>query len=203
MIHTTPFIIVDVETTGLEPRLDNIIEIAAVKMIGGQIVDEWDTLLNPRVFVPQEVTDITGITTDMLKDSPQFEDVAEDYLKFLGEGSVFVAHNAEFDKEFVNVHLMNSGREKMPHPYLCTFRLAKRVHPNLPKYSLGALTEVFGIDLPQAHRAIHDARATAELFHKFMRVLQDGGLKNLRDIPHIQNLPKEDKTQDDGQVSLF
>lgn len=204
MISKTPFVIVDVETTGLEPRLDSIIEIAAVKVLNGEIVDEWDTLINPGVFVPQETTDITGITTDMLDGSPKFIDIADDYLKFLGDGSVFVAHNVEFDREFVNVHLMRSEREKMAHPYLCTFKLAKQVHPNLKKYGLGALAEVFEIDLSQAHRAIHDARATAHLFNKFMRVLHDGGLKTIRDIPHIQNLPKEDSAGPvEGQGTLF
>lgn len=203
MIHKTPFVIVDVETTGLEPRLDNIIEIAAVKMVDGEIVDEWDTLLNPRVFVPQVTTDITGITTEMLEGAPQFADVVEDYMRFLGADSIFVAHNVEFDREFVNVHLMNEGHEKMPNPYLCTFKLAKTVYPNMKKYSLGELTKVLDVDLPQAHRAIHDARATAHLFNKFLRVLQDGGLKTLKDIPHIQNLPKEQNEMSDGQGSLF
>ena len=206
MIHKTPFVIVDVETTGLEPRLESIIEVAGVKVLDGKIVDEFDTLLNPGVFVPQETTDITGITTEMLEGAPQFQDVADDYLKFIGDGSdgaIFVAHNVEFDREFVNVHLMRAERDKMPHPYLCTFRLAKRVHPNLKRYALGELAKIFEIELPQAHRAIHDARATAELFGKFMRVLQDGGLRDIKDIPHIQNLPSEEGGEFDGQGSLF
>ena len=172
-------------------------------MVGGEIVDEWDTLLNPGVFVPQVTTDITGITTDMLQGAPKFKDVMEEYLKFLGDESVFVAHNVEFDREFMNVHLLDHGRERMPHPYLCTFRLAKQVHPNLKKYSLGELTKLFEIELPQAHRAIHDARATAQLFQKFLRVLQDGGLKHIKEIPHIQNLPAEGASELDGQGSLF
>jgi len=203
MISQTPFVIVDVETTGLEPRLDSIIEVAAVKVLNGEILDEFDTLLNPGVFVPQETTDITGITTEMLKGAPQFADVAEEYMKFLGEGTVFVAHNVEFDREFLNVHLMRSEREKMLHPYLCTYKLAKLVHPNLKRYALSELAKVFEIELPQAHRAIHDARATAELFGRFMRVLHDGGLRRVKDIPHIQNLPVEENGLSDGQGSLF
>jgi DNA polymerase III epsilon subunit family exonuclease len=203
MIHQTPFVIVDTETTGLEPRLDALVEVAAVKMLNGEIIDEWDTLVNPGVFIPQETTDITGITTEMVKDAPWFKDVADDYLKFLGDDSVFVAHNAEFDRAFLNIHLGRLEKPVMANPYLCTFRLAKQVHPNLKKYGLGELASIFDIELNNAHRAIHDARATAYLFSKFMRVLQDGGLKHLKDIPHIQNLPVEEEEKLDGQVSLF
>jgi DNA polymerase-3 subunit alpha (Gram-positive type) len=203
MIAQTPFTIVDLETTGLNAGLDNIVEIAAVKVLDGQIVDEWSTMVNPGIFVPQETTQITGITTDMLKDSPLFADVVEDYLRILGTDSVFVAHNADFDREFLNKQLERLSRPVMMNPYLCTFKLAKVVHPNLSKYGLGSLVTTFGIELPQAHRALHDARATAQLLIKFLKILQNGGLKQLKDIPHIQNLPKLADKPAEGQVSLF
>lgn len=202
MISKTPFIVVDLETTGLEPNLDCIVEIAAVKVLNGEIVDEKTTLLNPGVFVPQVTTDITGITTEMLRGQPRFEDVIDDFLGFMGTDSVFVAHNVEFDSGFFNSHLRRMQRSELPNPYLCTFKLAKVVHPNLSKYGLGNLSEVFGIELPVAHRAIHDARATAQLFVKFLKVLQDGGLKHYRDIPGIMNLRKDVVTTE-GQGSLF
>jgi DNA polymerase-3 subunit alpha (Gram-positive type) len=203
MIQETPFVIVDLETTGLEPRLDKIIEIGAVRVLGGKIIDEWTALVNPGVFIPQITTNITGLTSEMLEPCPPIEDVIDDYLKFLGEDSVFVAHNVEFDRGFLNSHLEKMERPHMPHPYMCTYRLAKQVHPNLAKYKLSSLTEHFDVELPQAHRAVHDARATAELFIKFMRVLQDGGLKHLKDISVLENLPKAQKDIAEGQASLF
>lgn len=204
MIQTTPFIVVDLETTGLEPKLDKIIEIAAIKVVDGKIVDEWNTLVNPEIFLSQTTTDITGITTDMVQGAPLFADVVDDYLRFMGEGSVFVAHNVDFDHAFMNEHLIRHEREKLSHPYMCTFKLAKQVHPNLSKYSLGFLAESFGVNLPQAHRALHDARATAELFIKFMSVLQNGGLRHVHDIPVIQNISSSAKADiADGQISLF
>ncbi|MBT4384615.1 3'-5' exonuclease [Candidatus Peregrinibacteria bacterium] len=203
MISETPFVVVDLETTGLEPKLDRIVEIAAVKVKNGVIIEEWDTLVNPGIFIPQITTDISGITSDMVKDSPRFDEVADEYLKFIGTDSVFVAHNVDFDWRFMNTHLQRHDREEMNNPNLCTFKLAKRVHPNLPAYGLGALTETFSIDLVQAHRALHDARATAELFLKFLRSLQGGGLKYVKDFPTIQNLPTEKKEQAEGQGSLF
>lgn len=202
MISRTPFIVVDLETTGLEPNLDSIVEIAAVKVLNGEIIDEKTTLVNPHIFVPQVTTDITGITTDMLKDAPSFEDVVDDFLGFMGTDSVFTAHNADFDFAFFNAHLRRMGRSELANPYACTFKLAKAVHPNLARYGLGALTEVFAVDLPQAHRAIHDARATAQLLIKFLKVLQDGGLKHYKDIPGVLNVRKENVSSE-GQISLF
>ncbi len=204
MIQTRPFIVVDLETTGLEPKLDKIIEIAAVKVVGGKIVDEWSTLLNPKIFISQTSTAITGITTDMVKDAPLFSEVAEDFLNFMGEEAIFVAHNVDFDHSFINEQLQAHGYEALSHPYLCTYKLAKQVHPNLSKYGLAFLAENFGVQLLKAHRALHDARATAELFIKFINVLENGGLKYVKDIPVIQNisLESQDKTVE-GQISLF
>ena len=203
MFDKTTFVVVDLETTGLNAALDSIVEIGAVKMVNGEIVEEWSTMVNPGIYVPTECTQISGITTEMLKDSPKLEDVMDDFLKILGTDSIFVAHNADFDRTFLNSHLEKMQRAPMPNPYLCTFKLAKTVHPNLSKYGLGSLTTTFGIELPQAHRALHDARATAQLLSKFLKVLQNGGLKQLKDIPHIQNLPKDVKNLVEGQVSMF
>lgn len=202
MINDSSFVVVDLETTGLVPKLDHIIEIAAVKVVKGEIVEEWHSLVNPGIFIPDEVTQYTGITNDMIQDAPSFSDLTGDYLNFLADG-IFVAHNVDFDRDFVNEHLMKLEMDIMPNPYLCTIQLAKYVHPHLPKYNLGMLAESFGVELPQAHRAIHDARATAQLMNKFMAVLQSGGLKAVRDIPKIQNLPKEAKEVSVGQISLF
>ncbi|MFA4814524.1 MAG: 3'-5' exonuclease [Candidatus Gracilibacteria bacterium] len=203
MISKTTFVIVDLETTGLHAGLDSIVEVAAVKVVDGEVVGEWDSMVNPGVFLPLECTQITGITTEMVQDSPLFADIVDDYLNFIGSDSVFVAHNVEFDREFLNKQLEKMQRPMLPNPYLCTFKLAKLVHPNLSKYGLSSLCTAFGIELPQAHRALHDARATAQLLVKFLRVLQNGGLKDVKDIPHIQNLPKETSKSADGQVSLF
>jgi len=203
VISSTPFVVVDLETSGLTPGLDRIIEIAAVKVLNGEVIDEWNTLVNPGIYLPLESTQIHGITTDMVEQAEPFQAVVQAYLDFLGADAIFVAHNVDFDRDFLNIHLSRAGHDSMPNPYLCTQKLAKKVHPNLTKYGLGALSGVFGIELPQAHRALHDARATAELLIKFLRVLQNGGLRDVKDIPGIQNLPVEVKSLSSGQVSLF
>lgn len=202
MIAATPFIVVDTETTGLQPGLDHIIELAAVKVVNGEVVDEWHSMVNPGVYIPMESTQISGITSEMVMEAPQFKDLSSSFVTFMAEG-VFVAHSVDFDRDFVNIHLSKVGLSILPNPYLCTFKLAKQVHPNLNRYGLSNLAEVFGIELPQAHRALHDARATAQLLIKFLRILQNGGLRDLKDIPGIQNLPAELKNLTRGQVSLF
>ncbi len=202
MISQTSFVVVDTETTGLVPTLDKIIEVAAVKVVDGKIRDEFFTLVNPGIFVPSETTNITGITSDMLNGAPDFTPVARKFLDFLGDNSVFVAHNVAFDRDFLNFALSNVGCERIKSPYICTIEFAKYLHPNLSRYSLGVLAEVFGIDLPQAHRAIHDARATAHLLIKFLKSVQDGGAKHLKDIPVIVNLPKIPEMRE-NQISLF
>lgn len=202
MISQTSFVVVDTETTGLIPTLDKIIEIAAVKVVNGRICEEFFTMINPGIFVPIEITNITGITSDMLSGAPDFGPVAVKFLDFIGADSVFVAHNVAFDRDFVNVALSGRGYEPLMNPYLCTMEFAKYLHPHLSKYGLGPLAEVFGIDLPQAHRAIHDARATAHLLLKFLKSVQDGGARYLKDIPVIENLPKK-TDMIERQISLF
>ncbi len=202
MISQNTFVVVDCETTGLISALDKIIEIGAVKVVNGEIIDEFYTMVNPGVFVPSEVTHITGITTDMLAGAPDFKAIAKKYMEFMGD-AVFVAHNVVFDRGFLNQELSRNFEAPMGGPFLCTIDLARYLHPNLSKYALGPLCEHFAVDLPQAHRAIHDARATAGLLIKFLRSMQNGGVKDLRDIPVIQNMPKKVAIVVENQISLF
>lgn len=203
MISDTPFVVIDVETTGLVPSLDKIIEIAAVTVQNGKIVDEWQSLVNPEIFLPTESTHLTGITSEMVQDAPTFDELTDDFLPYLENNSVFVAHNVDFDREFINEHLSRSEKSALENPYMCTIQLARHVHPNLSKYNLGVLSNAFDVELSQAHRALNDAKATAELLIKFMNVLKLGGLKYVKDIPVIQNYKVEKAEVSEGQSSLF
>lgn len=197
------FTIVDFETTGLEPRLDRIIEMGAVRVLDGQIVGEWDVLLNPGIYIPQEATNINGITNELVESAPQFSEKIQEFLDFIGEESVFVAHNADFDLAFLNESLKRMGRDPICNSNLCTFKLAKHLMPYLPKYGVGALAEHFNIALPQAHRALHDARATAEIFIRFYGSMKERGVSKLEEVPTLQGLNKEKKEVSDQQGSLF
>lgn len=203
MISQTTFVVVDCETSGLVAKLDKIFEIAAVKVLNGEIIDEWHSLVNPGIYVPMDTTNITGITSDMLKEHPTFDGIGKRFLDFFTDGSVFVAHNVSFDREFINNSLQCYNLPIIDSPYLCTVDLARHLYPNFSKFNLGYLSESFSIDLPQAHRAIHDARATAYILIKFLRMLQLGGVKTVDKIPYIKNFKKTETKILENQISLF
>ena len=139
-IAGTTFVVVDVETTGLSPRDGGITEIAMIKVRNGMLWDEYTTLVNPLMPIPDEVTALTGIDDEMVADAPTAEEVAPAISEFLGSG-VFTAHNAPFDLGFVNSTLAKGKIERIQNPVLCTCKLARRLLPNLYSKSLGPVAE--------------------------------------------------------------
>lgn len=157
------YVIVDVETTGGSAQWHRVTEIGAVKVQGGQVVDEFQTLLNPGRPIPKNIIQLTGITNEMVADAPKFADVATKFLEF-SEGSIFVAHNVRFDYGFIQREFQ---RLEIPfvRPLMCTVAGMRKTYPGLASYSLKNLSEHFQISLTQHHRALADARAAAELLH--------------------------------------
>jgi DNA polymerase-3 subunit epsilon len=155
------YVVVDVETTGGRPPYDRVIEIGAVKVKQGQIIDEFQSLINPRRSIPQGITTLTGISNVMVRDAPGFEEVADQFLAFL-EGSVFVAHNVSFDYGFISSEYARLER-RFRFPKLCTVAQMRRHYPGHGSYSLGVISREYGIPLKNHHRALDDARAAAEL----------------------------------------
>ena len=129
-IAATTFVVVDVETTGLSPRDGRITEIAMIKVRNGMLWEEYTTLVNPLMPIPDEVTALTGIDDAMVADAPAADEVAPAIAEFLGDG-VFTAHNAPFDLGFVNSTLAKGKFERIQNPVLCTCKLARRLLPNL------------------------------------------------------------------------
>lgn len=160
------FAITDIETTGGQPAGNAITEIAVVVTDGFRELDRFHTLLQPDQSVPHYIEQLTGITDAMLADAPRFEDIAE---KLFGmyEGAVFVAHNVGFDYAFVKAAFEAVGL-RFNVQRLCTVRIARKVYPGLPGYSLSKLCSHFGIQNTQAHRALSDTLATVEVFRKCM-----------------------------------
>lgn len=156
-----PYVVVDVETTGGRPGLHRVTEIGAVKMIGGEIVDEFQTLLNPQRSIPPNITRITGITEEMVAGAPLFAEVAEDFRKFMGD-AIFAAHNVNFDYGFISAEYEMID-QRFRHPKLCTCASMRRLYPGHRSYSLKNLCRDFEISLESHHRALCDAKAAAEL----------------------------------------
>lgn len=156
-----PYVVVDVETTGGKADSHRITEVGMVKMVEGKIIDSWQSLINPQRHISKFITQLTGIDDELVADAPLFAEVIRDIASFL-HGSVFVAHNAAFDYSFFRKEFERCG-EHFRMPKLCTVREMRKAVPGLRSYSLANLTEHFGIDMSQHHRALSDAQAAAEL----------------------------------------
>ncbi|HND89032.1 MAG TPA: exonuclease domain-containing protein [Saprospiraceae bacterium] len=171
---STVYAIIDVETTGGVARLERITEIAIVLHDGTQVVDTFSTLLNPERSIPWNITQITGITNEMVADAPKFYEVAKRIVE-MTEGAVFVAHNVSFDYEFVREEFARLGYP-FSRKQLCTVRMSRMVFPGLASYSLSNLKKHFGIHADRAHRALDDTLATVALFERILAAQQGKGL---------------------------
>ncbi|WP_413667200.1 exonuclease domain-containing protein [Mucilaginibacter sp. Mucisp86] len=169
------YAIVDIETTGGHASANGITEIAICIHDGKKVVKRFETLVNPQRDIPIYISALTGITNEMVKDAPPFEDVAADIYHLI-HGKIFVAHNVNFDFSFVRYHLAAAGYDLQTNK-LCTVRLGRKIMPGLPSYSLGKLCKHLGIDNQSRHRAMGDAEATAELFTLLLNSDTDGHIK--------------------------
>lgn len=171
-LNDTVFTVFDVETTGLSAVNNRMTEIGIVKIRGGEIIDEYETLMNPGEFIPPYITQMTGITNEMVHKKPAFEELAPQILNFIGSGGVILGgHNVRFDYSFLNESLLRAGYNRLEYPSLCTARLARRLSRSLPSKSLDSLKRHFGIHTKRKHRAIDDARATAQILSIFIEQL--------------------------------
>jgi DNA polymerase-3 subunit epsilon len=189
------YAIVDIETTGGYAEKHRITEVAIYNHDGIQVTDVFHTLINPGRYIPQFITGLTGITTEMVIGSPTFEEVADEILKRL-QGKVFVAHNAHFDYAFLKKEFEQVG-VNLQAKKLCTVRLSRKIIPGLRSYSLGSLAESLGIEILNRHRAGGDAAATASIFDHLLRRDQDGHIvkalrKNSGETILPPNLSKEE-----------
>ncbi|ESQ78632.1 exonuclease domain-containing protein [Asticcacaulis sp. YBE204] len=155
------YVVVDIETTGGRSQSERVTEIGAVKMQRGEIIDRWQTLINPQRRIPAFITELTGISNDMVKDAPVFADIADDFAAFM-KGGVFVAHNVNFDYGFLS-HEYRRLERPFRYPKLCTVASMRKHYPGLAAYGLKPLSREFNIELKNHHRAMSDALAAAEL----------------------------------------
>ena len=155
------YVVVDVETTGGRPGLHRLTEIGAVKMRGGEVIDEWQSLINPQRSIPPNITRITGIDESMVAQAPLFADIADSFAEFMGD-AIFAAHNVNFDYGFISTEYQMIDR-KFRHPKICTCSSMRKLYPGYRSYSLKNLCQEFEIDLKSHHRALCDAQAAAEL----------------------------------------
>ncbi len=156
------FVVFDVETTGFSNLNDKIIEIGAVKIKNGEIVDSFGTLVNPGINIPEKVVELTGITNFMVSEANTIEEVFPQFHDFIKD-SILVAHNASFDIGFVK-RLYDSMKSEFNNPYIDTLEISRLVNPNVKSHRLKDIAKRLNVSLVNAHRAVDDARATAEIF---------------------------------------
>ena len=176
------YVVVDVETTGGRPlHGDRITEIAAVLVRRGEIVDVFETLVNPRRSIPPWITRLTNISWGMVKDAPPFEALCDKVLDMLG-GHVFVAHNARFDWAFVNAELERATGRALDGPRLCTVKLARKLLPQLRRRSLDYVAMHYGVEIQSRHRAAGDAIATARVLVRLLGAAREHGCESWDDL---------------------
>jgi DNA polymerase-3 subunit epsilon len=169
-VSDATFVVTDTETTGTTAETNRVIEIGAVKVENGTVVDRFQRLVNPQRSIPGRITKLTGITTGMVFDAPTIDEVLPAYLDFLGEG-ILTAHNLSFDKGFLDAELKRVGRDPLSNETLCTVRLARRLLPGLDSKGLSRLVQFYDVDVDGRHRALGDAEATAEILGRFLSQL--------------------------------
>lgn len=160
------YAIIDVETTGGAARYERITEIAIVLHDGEKVTETFSTLLNPERSIPWSITQLTGISDEMVAHAPRFFEVAKQIVE-LTEGAVFVAHNVSFDFNFIREEFARLGYT-YSRQQLCTVRMARKAFPGLPSYSLSNLKRHFGIASERSHRALDDTLATVQLFEQIL-----------------------------------
>jgi DNA polymerase III subunit alpha, Gram-positive type len=163
------YVVFDVETTGLSAVYNTIIELAGVKIKNGEVIDTFERFANPHQPISALITNLTGITDDMVKDAPDVSEVVTDFTEWIGD-SILVAHNASFDMGFLYEASKNADLPAVTYPVIDTLELARLLHPEMGNHRLNTLAKKYNIELTQHHRAIYDAEATG---HLFLRLLAD------------------------------
>ncbi|KSU62549.1 DNA polymerase III [[Bacillus] enclensis] len=171
------YVVFDVETTGLSAVYDTIIELAAVKIKDGEIIDRFESFANPHHPLSATTIDLTGITDDMVQNAPEINDVLHDYHEWVGD-DILVAHNASFDMGFLNAGYQKAGLSKAANPVIDTLELARLLYPQFKNHRLNTLAKKFDVELTQHHRAIYDAEATGYLLLKMLKDAFEKGIVN-------------------------
>lgn len=168
-LKQSTFVVVDLETTGLSPKFAKITEIGAIKIVNGKMVEQFHTLINPEVKIPKKIVETTGITDEMVKDKPTYEEVLPHFYRFI-EGAVVVCHNVNFDwNRFLMFYFKRLGFDPI-NDVLDTVKLFKALHPKMKTANLEAMSQTLGVPLDNHHRALSDAMVTGYCFLKLQQM---------------------------------
>ena len=164
------YVLVDIETTGLSPIKDDIIEIGAIKVEKNLIVDKYNSLIQIDRKLTPFITNLTGITDEMLKEGRPIDVVLQEFLKFLGN-QVIIGHNVNFDMAFINEKCKKHLQTYLTNDYLDTMKKKKKALPNSINYKLGTLAKRFHVDYSNAHRGLEDVEITYQVYNQLKYIL--------------------------------
>lgn len=183
------YVVFDLETTGVSCNRDNVVEISAVKVIDGQIAEEFSSLVNPGCPIPYYASRINGITDDMVEDAPEFEDVLKDFFEFAGD-MVLTGHNIHsFDMKFIYRDSERYYGSIPGNDYVDTLKIARICLPEMKHHSLTDLADHYGISTLGAHRALNDCRMNQAVYEKMGELLQEK-MKSVKKCPKCGNILK-------------
>ena len=193
-IDNAEFSVIDVETTGLSAKTNRIIEIGLVKLRNYKIVDRYETLINPGIYIPSFISHFTGITDEDVADAPFFSDIIEDLKHFIGE-TIISGHNLSFDSSFIKYEFLRNGEEPLYNEQVCTLKLARRMFPDLQSKSLTSIIKHLKLRNKSPHRALGDAEVTARALIKMIKQLKkESKVKTVDDLFKFQKRSTTGKT---------
>ena len=184
------YVIFDLETTGISWKKDEVIEIAAVKVQGGEIVDEFSELVDPGMPIPFYASEVNGITDDMVAGCPSFDEVLGKFLEFSGD-AVLVGHNIHcFDMKFMQKSAQNYYGQMIGNDYIDTLQIARLYLPGMEHHTLTDLADHYGIKTDGAHRALNDCRMNQKVFECLKKEIEkpSEAAKNVKKCPRCGNV---------------
>ena len=180
------YVVYDLETTGISSDNDSIVEIGAVRVRDGQVVDEYKTFVNPECHIPAEVSNINGINDDMVKDAPIMADVLPDFMDFIGN-DILVGHNIRyFDNRFINRYAKELYGKVMSNDFVDTLLLSRDLFPDMKSHKLGTMIDYYKVEWLTAHRALDDAKMNQQVYECLGKDLEEKGI----DTSRIKICPK-------------
>lgn len=193
------YVVFDIETTGLSAAVHQVIEIGAVKVVGGAIDEEFQTFVCPDCAIPPEIVELTGITDNMVRNAPTFEKAFEQFIKFCGDDSVLVAHNANFDMGFMANSARKIGKE-FNYTYIDTVPLCRYAFPGMRSVKLDTVAKKIHLPNFEHHRAVDDAKTLARIFQYLLNHMTDqaqiedlNGVRNVVETELLQSVHKHNR----------